>query len=236
MVFWMTGVKAGRLKNVLADPIAGQQPDQQALLRMHAVSGLSNDVTLVAIDDFVGDLFAANSRQAMQHPRGRGCGVHQGLIQLELRERTATLGHFSLLAHACPDVGVDRIGGLHRRDRVVHGLDLCVGILRSDLGNPRGIHLISLGTGKREPHLQHRTDQCQRMGNVVAIAHENQVPSPQVAQRILDRQHISYRLAGMTQIGQSVDYGHRIEACQLLGPAVIFRDKPRRPRIGRALE
>ena len=61
------------------------------------------------------------------------------------------------------------------------------------------------------------------MGNVVAIAHENQVLAGRSPSASLDRQHIGHRLAGMAQIGQSVDHGHRIETCQLLGALMRFR-------------
>ena len=68
--------------DVFVDPGAIEHPNQQTFLRVHAITGLPDHVTLRAVDDFIGDLLAADGGQTVQHPgvSRRGGATRSGIL------------------------------------------------------------------------------------------------------------------------------------------------------------
>ena len=102
---------------------------------------------------------------------------------------------FGVIAHAHPDVGVDGVGALHGRARVV-GQDRFRDWLLQRISRRRG-----------DPHLHARLrpHDRQRTGNVVAIADVGEFQPLQPAELLSQREQVGQRLAGMILCGEHVD-------------------------------
>ncbi len=81
---------------------------------MEAVFRLIEGDALRAFQHFVGDFLAAVRRQAMHDHRIRFRHGHDLAIDLVVAKRAHAVLRLFFLAHARPDIGIDRIGAVRR--------------------------------------------------------------------------------------------------------------------------
>ena len=102
-----------------------------------------------------------------------------------------------LVAHADPDVGVDRVGAGRRLARVA----------RVQRRQP-GLDPVAVRGGDPDLDARRPAEHGQRARDVVAVAHIGDPQAVQVAEALAERQQIGQRLAGMVVARQPVDHRH----------------------------
>ena len=121
-------------------------------------------------------------------------GAEKVLVDPERRQVGAAPRRLLLVAHADPDVGVDRVGAGGGRARVV--------------GQLHPVPLLELVAGRRRDDDLDAAELAgdrQRAGDVVAVADVGEPEAGQVAEPLAQGQQVGERLAGMVERGQRVD-------------------------------
>ena len=203
-----------------ARALAGDQQLQQRLLGVQPVLGLVPDRGALAVERVRRDLLARVGGQAVQRDRARPRAVKQLIVQLVGRERRS-LAVGLLVAHADPDVGVDRacpIGGLSR----VLGHGGRPAVLGSGVGalDHGGVGLEAFRRSHDHLDASPRADEHERGGDVVAVTHVRQPQAFGTAEALGKREQVRERLARVVVGGEHVH--HRAPASA--------RPVPRRPR------
>src|ERR1700722_16156095 len=184
-----------------------EQPYHHGLLSVETILALVQQRRLLPIDDVVGYFFAAMSGQTMHHDGITRGALEHRFVELEFLEIAAPLGGFLLLAHRGPGIGINHVGILDRRGRVVshhaqffapHPLEEA--FLRLVARGTSDAQLETAEGGRLNPALRH----------VEAIADERDAQLAHVAAvAFLHRHEIGKQLAWMQKIAQPVDYRHR---------------------------
>jgi len=91
------------------------------------------------------------------------------------------------------------------------------------------LRLVALRAGDGHPHPEVGGPHHQAGGDVVAVAHEDEVQPFQAVEFLQDRQQVGHGLAGMVVIGQAVDDRHGTPACQLQN--VLVREGARHDAV-----
>ena len=121
-------------------------------------------------------------------------GAEQVGVDAERRQVGAAARRLLLVAHADPDVGVDRVGAGGGGARVV--------------GQLRPVALLELVAGRRrDDHLDpgELAGDRQRAGDVVAVADVGEAQAGEVAEALAQGEQVGERLAGVVERGQRVD-------------------------------
>ena len=124
-------------------------------------------------------------------------GAEQVGVDPERRQVGAAALRLLLVAHADPDVGVDRVGAGGGGARVV--------------GQLRPVPLLELVAGRRRDDDLDPAELAgdrQRAGDVVAVADVGEPQAGEVAEALAQGQQVGERLAGMVERGQRVDHRH----------------------------
>src|SRR3954471_12712511 len=177
--------------------VPGDQHLQQRLLRVQTVLGLVPDGGAASVEDLGADLLAGVGRQAVEDDRallGDGEQIGVELERGEVGEPTLCLG---LVAHADPDIGVERVGFGGGGARVVAQLRA------GDL-----LELVALGCGDHDFDPGALAEDRQRAGDVVSVANVGEAEPVELAEALAQRQQVGERLAGVVQRRQTVDHRH----------------------------
>jgi len=171
---------------------------------MEAVLRLVPDGGALAVEHVGRDLLTRVGGQAVQHDRAVLGGGKQVGVDPERRQVGAAAIGLGLVAHADPDVGVDRIGAGSRVARV-----------------PRQLRLVALfelvaGRG-RDDHLDagELPGDRQRASDVVAVADVGEAEAGEVATALAQGEQVRQGLAGMVERRQRVDDRHLGSAGEL---------------------
>src|SRR5215208_3341123 len=106
---WAVAIAAAYSAGCGRSAVAGEQRLEQRLLGVQTVLRLIPDGGALAVENVLGDLLAGVGGEAMQHDRPVGSFREQvGVEPVGLERAAPRVG--VLVAHAHPDVGVDRIG------------------------------------------------------------------------------------------------------------------------------
>src|SRR5579862_1506440 len=173
---------------------------------MQAILGLIEHHRLRTVDDIVGDLLTAMSRQAVHHERIARGALQNRLVDLKILEVALPLRRFLLLSHRGPGVGVNHVGVLDRLDRIAgddaellapHPIGEC--LLRLVARRARDAQLEPAERRRLNPALRH----------VESVAKErdaNFLPIGAVA--LAHREQIGEQLARMQQVAEPIDDRH----------------------------
>src|SRR2546422_1967519 len=175
---------------------------QQGLLNVQAILGFVEDARLFPFDHVVGHFFPAVRGETVQED-GLGVGEpHQLRIHGVALERVAPRLRLGLLPHRGPYVGVDHVRPFHRFLGHLGDLHLRVLAVPLELG---AVVLEPLGA--REPQLeaQHCGSLAPAVRHVVAVANPSDPLVIPAAQRLAHREQVGEHLAGVRQVGESVD-------------------------------
>ena len=113
----------------------------------------------------------------------------------------------SLLAHAGPYIGIEHIGALGSLEEILFNSNGAAGLRCVLLCQTQDfrIRLIALRTSADHIHANLSAGKHQRMCHVVAIADINQLAALEHLHLLLNGKDIRQCLAGMQQVGQTVD-------------------------------
>jgi len=164
---------------------------------VQAVLGLVPDGGALAVEHLDGDLLSRVGGEAVQDD-GAVLGSREQIgVDPEGGQIGATAIRRLLVAHADPDVGVDRVGGRGRVARVA--------------GQLRFMTLLQLVAGRRrDDHLDpgQLAGNRQRTGDVVAVADVGEAEAGEIATALAQGEQVGKGLAGMVERGERVDDGH----------------------------
>src|SRR4051812_27341710 len=137
----------------------------------------------------------------MEHDRAVGRARQQGLVEPVRREQLAARRRLGLVvAHAHPDVGVERVRALGRSGGVARGA-----------GAVRGVALVRPQLGRRRDddlHPRQGAEQHQRVRHVVAVADVDEPHPVEPAEPLAQRQQVGERLARVVLRREHVDHRH----------------------------
>ena len=155
------------------------QQKHERLLRVQPVLRLIIHHGLGRIDNLVRNLLAAVSRKAV-HKQGPGVSNrHQVLGHTVRRKDLVPQVRGEFLAHAGPNIRIDRVCPRHRLNRIMESLDGRAGLSRE--GARRFQHLRLGFVTRRRRDANRRSELCsqnhQRVAHVVAVADEGQLQS-----------------------------------------------------------
>jgi endonuclease/exonuclease/phosphatase family metal-dependent hydrolase len=164
---------------------------------VQTVLGLIPDSGLRAVEDLGRDLLAGVRRQTVQDDGAVFGGAEQIGIDPEGIEVGAAPFGLLLVAHADPDIGVDRIGAGDCEARV--------------LGQPDAmalLQLVAIRCGDRQLDVGELAGDRQRAGDVVAVADIGEAQAMQVAAALTQGEQVGQSLAGMVARSERVDHRH----------------------------
>ena len=147
----------------------------------------------------------------LHHAAGIG-GSQQLVVDLVSLERLAADGCFLLLAHGGPNVGDEDIRPLGR----FQGIAGQVKVLPLGKGQHLGIRVVPLRAGHRDGHPRLEAAHNQGIGHVVPVPDVAQMQPRQGLFVFPDGHQVGQHLAGMAEIGETVDNGDRAVFRQLL--------------------
>ena len=159
------------------------------------------------VHDLGRDLLATVRGQAV-HRDGLGPGrLEERRVDTEALECVASFLGLRLLAHRRPCIGVDDVGAANRLERV-GGEVQPAAELRGKRPGPfhdRGVRGVARWMGEADLHPEHRTEQRQRVVDVVAVADEREDDALEPPEPLADREEVGQRLARMLAERQAVD-------------------------------
>jgi len=189
--------------------LAAEHPLEKRFLSVHPIAGLLEDDALRAFHDAIGDLFAAMGGKAVHHFCVFGGRRQKLFVDLERLKLLRTASRFVFLAHTGPDVGVNHIGLGHSSLRVGHLHEAIASGQMSMHFNEGLVERVAARSAKDELNAEFPAGECERPGDVVAVADERYSEAFQRAEHLAHRQQIAERLARMAIIGQAIDDGDR---------------------------
>ncbi len=149
----------------------------------------------------------------MEHDRVTARALQELLVHLVPTECRAALVGFGLVAHAHPDICVDRMGTGDRVQRIAR-LPCGDAVLEEVAG------------GRTDHHLDTKraSDQRQRSRDVVAVSDVGDAEAFERPEALAERLEVGERLAGMMERGERVDHrdarccGQRFDGVMRAGP------------------
>ena len=132
-------------------------------------------------------------------------GGHNGVVDLIALKDQLTLAGLALLSHGGPHVGVQDVGVLGGGQDVRGALEHA-GILLGKVQNGR-VRAVGIGAGDGHRHAALEAAHDEGVCHVVAITDVAQLQAGQLALVLPDGHEISQHLAGVAEVGQTVDHG-----------------------------
>src|SRR5256714_6358127 len=175
---------------------------QQGLLNVQAILGFVEDARLFPFDHVVRHLFPAVRWETVEED-GLGVGEpHQVGVHGVALERVAPRLRLGLLPHRGPYVGIHHVRPFHRF--LGHLGDLHLRVLAGPL-ELGAVGLEPLGAGQAQLEAQHGGRLQPAVRHVVAVADPSDALVLPAAQRLAHREQVGEHLAGVRQVGESVD-------------------------------
>lgn len=135
-------------------------------------------------------------------------------------EGRVTLGGFGFLSHAGPDIGVDEIGVAEGGGGIGGLVDLGLWAMGMELFEPSILEEVSIDSEEAKSHAGEARGEGERAADIIGITDVGDLFADAGVDRFLNGHEIGEGLAGVCGVGEAVDDGEGIVACEFFHGSV----------------